>query len=187
VQFTRLGGDVVMGKAFDNRAGCAVMVEVLKELQDAGCTVYAVGTIQEEVGLRGAATAAFGVDPDVGIALDVTVSGDTPGIREYDTSVKLGKGPALTVSDSGLITHPKVLRWLIDTAAKHDLDYQLETGLMGSTDAARISLTRAGVPSGTISVPTRYIHSPASIINLKDAETSAKLAALAIKEIENKF
>ena len=187
VQYVKIGKDTVMGKAFDDRAGCAVMIEVLKQLEKTDCTVYAVGTIQEEVGLRGAATAAFGIDPDVGIALDVTIAGDVPGVREFDTSVKMGKGPALTVTDSGLVTHPKVLRWLIDTAAENKIEYQLETGFLGTTDAARISLTRQGVPSGTVSIPARYIHSPVGLISLKDAENSAKLAALAIQKIQNNF
>ncbi|MGF3522188.1 MAG: M42 family metallopeptidase [Candidatus Bathyarchaeia archaeon] len=182
-KYTKLCKDTVMGKAFDNRVGCAVMIETLKQLEKADCTVYAVGTVQEEVGLRGAATAAFSIEPDVALALDVTVAGDMPGVREFDTSVKMGKGPALTVSDAGLITHPTVLRWLIDAASESKIPYQLETGLMGTTDAARISLTRQGVPSGTISVPTRYIHSPMGLISLKDAENAAKLAAATIRKI----
>jgi len=187
VKYVKLGKDAVMGKAFDNRAGCAVMVETLKLLGETDCTVYAVGTVQEELGLRGATTAAYGVDPDVGIALDVTFTGDTPGVKEFDTTVKMGKGPALTVTDSGLIVHPKVLRWLIDTAIQNGVEYQLETGLMGTTDAARMSLTREGVPSGTISIPARYIHSPVGLISLKDAENSAKLAALAVQRIQDRF
>ncbi len=182
-KYIALNNDVVMGKAFDNRAGCLAMVETLKLLGKTDCTVCAVGTVQEEVGLRGAGTAAFGVDPDIAIALDVTIAGDVPGVREYDTSVKMGKGPALSISDSGLITHPKVLRWLIDTAEEEKIPIQLESGLLGSTDAARISITRQGIPSGTISIPTRYIHSPASVLNLKDIESSAKLAAAAIKKL----
>jgi tetrahedral aminopeptidase len=187
IQYVKLGKDAVLGKAFDNRAGCAVMVEAMRLLEKTECTVCAVGTVQEEVGLRGAGTAAFGVDPDVGIALDVTIAGDTPGIRESDTSVKMGKGPALTVSDSGLITHPKVLRWLIDAASENKIEYQLETGLLGTTDAARIALTRQGIPSGTISVPARYIHSPAGIVSLKDVENSAKLAAAIVQKIQGTF
>lgn len=186
-RYMKIGKDTVMGKAFDNRAGCAVMIETLTKLEKTDCTVYAVGTVQEELGLRGAATAAFGIDPDVALALDVTIAGDVPGVREFDTSVKMGKGPALTVTDSGLITHPKVLRWLIDAASENKIPYQLETGLLGTTDAARISLTRQGVPSGTISVPTRYIHSPFGLISLKDAENSAKLAVAAVQNIQNKF
>ncbi len=187
VKYARTGKETVIGKAFDDRAGCAVMVETLKLLEKTDCAIYAVGTVQEEVGLRGAATAAFGVDPDVGIALDVTTAGDVPGVREFDTTVAMGKGPAVSVSDSGLITHPKVLRLLLDVAEENKIAYQLEAGLMGSTDAARISLTRQGVPSGTISVPARYIHSPVGMISLSDAEYSAKLAAAAVQKIQKTF
>ena len=187
VKYTKIGKDTAIGKAFDDRIGCAVMVETLKQLGKTDCTVYAVGTVQEELGLRGAATAAFGVDPDVGIALDVTVAGDVPGVREIDTTVKMGKGPTLTVSDSGLITHPKVLRLLFDVAEENKIAYQLETGLMGSTDAARISLTRQGVPSGVISIPARYIHSPVGMLSLKDAENSVKLAVAAVQKIPKYF
>ena len=187
VQYAKIGKDVVTGKAFDDRAGCAIMIETLKQVKNTDCTVCAVGTVQEEVGLRGAATATFGVDPDIGIALDVTVAGDVPGVREFDTSVKMGKGPVITVADSGLITHPKVLRMLMDAAEENKIGYQLETGLPGATDAARISLSRQGVPSGTISVATRYIHSPVGMLSLNDAENSAKLTAATIKQIQKHF
>jgi endoglucanase len=99
----------------------------------------------------------------------------------------MGKGPVLTVADSGLITHPKVLRLLLDTAKESKIAYQLETGLPGSTDAARMSLTRQGVPSGTVSVATRYIHSPVGMLSLKDAENSAKLTAAAVQQIQKHF
>ena len=186
-KYAKIGKDVVIGKAFDDRVGCAIMVETLKQMGKTDCTICAVGTVQEEVGLRGAATAAFGVDPDIAIALDVTIAGDVPGVREFDTSVKMGKGPTLTVADAGLITHPKVLRLLLDVAEEKKIAYQLETGLLGSTDAARISLTRQGVPSGTVSVATRYIHSPFGMLSLKDAENSAKLTAAAIQKIQKHF
>ncbi len=186
-KYMSIGKDLAIGKAFDNRIGCAVMVETLRLLKETECNVFAVGTVQEEVGLRGAATAAFGVDPDVGIALDVTVAGDVPGVKEFDSAVKMGNGPTLTVTDAGLVTHPKVLRLLLDTAEENKIAYQLETGLMGTTDAARISLARQGVPSGTVSVPARYIHSPVGMISLKDAENSAKLTAAAIQSIQKTF
>ena len=187
IKYAKLTGDVVMGKAFDDRVGCAIMIEVLKQLKSTDCALYAVGTVQEEVGLRGAATAAFGINPDVGIALDVTVAGDVPGVKEFEASVKMGKGPVLTVADHGLITHPKVMRLLLDAAEENRIIYQLETGLPGATDAAKMSLTRQGVPSGTISVATRYIHSPAGILSLKDAENSAKLTAAVIEKIQKRF
>ena len=187
VKYAKIGKNIVIGKAFDDRVGCAVMIETLKQLEKTDCTICAVGTVQEEVGLRGAATATFGVDPDVGIALDATVAGDVPGVKEFESNVKMGEGPTLTVADAGLITHPKVLRLLLDVAEENKIPYQLETGLLGSTDAARISLTRQGVPSGTVSVATRYIHSPFGMLSLKDAENSAKLTAAAIQKIQKHF
>jgi endoglucanase len=187
IKYVKLSKDVVIGKAFDNRAGCIIMVEALKLLKETECTICAVGTVQEEVGLRGAATAAFGVDPDLAIALDVTIAGDVPGVREFDTTVKMGKGPTLTISDSGLITHPKVLRWLIETAEGEKIPFQIESGLLGSTDAARISMTRQGIPSGNISIATRYIHSPVGMLSLKDIENSAKLTSAAIQKATKYF
>ncbi|HYB68167.1 MAG TPA: M42 family metallopeptidase, partial [Candidatus Acidoferrales bacterium] len=128
VKFAQIGKDIAIGKAFDDRIGCAALVEVMKRLEKTECTVYAVGTVQEEVGCRGAMTSAYGIYPDVGIALDVTVAGDIPGVKEAEAPMKLGKGPSLTVADYGLITHPKVLRLLVDTAEENKIPYQLETG-----------------------------------------------------------
>jgi len=187
IKFAKVGRNIVIGKAFDDRVGCAVMVEALKRLEKTECTVYAVGTVQEEVGLRGAATAAFGIYPDVGIALDVTVAGDVPEVKEAEAPIKLRKGPSIEVADAGLITHPKVLRLLIEAAEENKIPYQLETGYPGLTDAARISLTREGVPSGVISVPTRYIHSPASLLSLEDTENAVKLTVAAIQKIPKYF
>jgi len=187
VKYSRIGKEKVTGKAFDDRVGCAIMIETLKQLKNPDCTICAVGTVQEEVGLRGAGTATFGIDPDVGIALDVTVAGDVPGVKEFDTSLKMGKGPVLTVADAGLITHPKILRLLMDTAEENKIAFQLETGLPGTTDAARMSLSRQGVPSGTVSIAVRYIHSPTGMLSLKDAENSAKLTAEAIQNIQKHF
>jgi putative aminopeptidase FrvX len=186
-KYVDVGRDVAVGKAFDNRAGCLTMVEAMRLLEKTECTVCAVGTVQEEVGLRGAATATFGVDPDLAIALDVTIAGDVPGVREYDTTVKMGKGPTFTITDSGLITHPKILRWLIDTAHEQKIPYQIESGLLGSTDAARISITRQGIPCGNISIPTRYIHAPVGMISIKDIENAAKLTAAAVQSATKHF
>jgi len=187
IKFTKAGDKTVIGKAFDDRVGCAVLVEIMRRLPKVDSTVYAVGTIQEEVGLRGATIAAFQLYPDVGIAIDVTVAGDVPGVREVEAPIKMKKGPSLTVADRGLIAHPRVLRLLIDAAEESKIPYQLETGLPGTTDAARISLTREGVPSGVISIPTRYIHSPAALLCLTDVEHAAKLAIAAIKNVPRYF
>ena len=187
IKFAQLSGNVVLGKAFDDRVGCAVLVEVMKRLQDVDCNVYAVGTIQEEVGLRGATIAAFHVEPDVAVALDATVAGDTPGVGEGEAPAKMGDGPVLTVADAGLIAHPKVLRLLIDSAKQNKIVYQLETGIRGATDAARIALSREGVPSGVVSTPARYIHSPAAIVNLDDAEKAVRLVVAALGNVTEHF
>jgi putative aminopeptidase FrvX len=186
-KFACLSKKVVLGKALDNRAGCAVMIEAMKNLQKCDCNVYAVGTIQEEVGLRGATIAAFQLKPDVGIALDTTVAGDTPGVTEGEAPAKIGEGPVVTVADAGLITNPKLLRMLIDSAKENKIPYQLETGIRGTTDAARIALTREGIPSGVIAVPTRYIHSPAAIMNLDDAEKAVELVIASVKKVKERF
>jgi tetrahedral aminopeptidase len=186
-KFVQLSKDVVLGKAFDDRVGCAVMVETMRKLQNVDCNVYAVGTIQEEVGLRGAAIAAFQLDLDVAIVLDATVAGDTPDVGEGEAPAKMGEGPVLTVADAGLIAHPKVLRLLMDSAKENKIPYQLETGIRGATDAARIALSREGVPCGVVSVPARYIHSPAAILNLDDVEKTVRLVVAAVKDVPKHF
>jgi len=187
IKFTRVEKEKVIGKAFDDRIGCGVLIETMRKLPKVDCTVYAVGTIQEEVGLRGATTAAFQLYPDVGIALEVTVAGDVPGVKEGEATAKMGAGPVLTVADAGLITHPKVLRLLIDVAEENKISYQLETGIRGTTDASKIALTKEGVPSGVISVPARYIHSPSSLLSLKDVENAVKLAVATVKNVSKCF
>jgi putative aminopeptidase FrvX len=159
----------------------------MKRLQKVDCNVYAVGTIQEEVGLRGATIAAFQVAPDVGIVLESTVAGDMPGVGEGEAPANMGKGPVITVADAGLIAHPKVLRLLMDSGKENKIPYQLETGIRGATDAARIALSREGVPSGIISVPARYIHSPAAILDLDDVEKAVELAVAAIGKVPEYF
>jgi putative aminopeptidase FrvX len=183
IRFARIGKNAVIGKALDDRAGCALMIEILKRLKSTECSVYAVGTVQEEAGSRGAATSAFDISPDVAFALDVTVTGDTPGTKEVEAPIKMGKGPALTVADAGMIVPQRILRLLTDVAEQNKIPYQLETLMGGSTDAARILLTKEGVPSGAVSVPARYIHSPASMLDLEDAENSVKLMVAAIQNM----
>jgi len=187
VKFAKIGKSIVIGKALDDRIGCVIMIEALRRLEKTECTIYAVGTVQEEVASRGAATSAFGIYPDIGIALDVTVAGDTPGVKEIEALIAMRKGPALTIADAGMVVPPKVLRLLIDAAEENKIPYQLETGLAGSTDAARILLTREGVPSGVISVPTRYIHSPTSLLDLEDVENTVKLLVATVQRIPKHF
>ena len=187
IKFTRLGNKNVLGKAFDDRVGCAIIIETIKRIQNVDCNLFLVGTIQEEVGLRGATIAAFQIEPDLGIALDATVAGDTPGVGEGEAPAKLLGGPVLTVADAGLISHPKVLRLLIESAKQNKIQYQLETVIRGATDAARIALSKEGVPSVVISVPARYIHSPIALLNLEDVEKTVNLLIAVIENVAKFF
>jgi len=166
-------GDRLVSKAMDDRIGTAVLIETLRQLENSPHQVFYVFSVQEEVGLRGATTAAYGIDPDIGIALDVTLSGDTPkGIK---MEVGLGKGPAIKVRDSGMFSDPQVVDWMVETAERNKLPYQLEVLEGGTTDARAIQLSRAGVPSGCISIPCRYVHAPSEMVDLNDVQNAVKL------------
>ena len=166
-------GDYIISNSLDDRAGCAVLIKVLKELKAPKYNVFVVFTVQEEVGLRGAKTSAYGVDPDLAIAVDVTDTGDTPEAPKM--AVELGKGPAIKVKDSSVICHPKVKKALIDAAERRNIPFQLEVLEKGGTDTGAIHLTRSGVPSGALSIPTRYIHTPTEMANMRDIEQGAQL------------
>ncbi|MDY6965382.1 MAG: M42 family metallopeptidase [Halobacteriota archaeon] len=189
MELKELGNNKVTGKAFDNRAGVVMMLEALKRM-NTDLTVYAVGTVQEEVGLKGARTSAFGLDPDVAIATDVTIPGDHPGIEKKDASIEMGKGPSVNVLDAsgrGLITPEPVLKWLCETAEKHEIPIQLDVSAGGTTDATAIFVTRSGIPSGGISIPCRYIHSPVEVLNLDDLDKCAELIARAVESAGDYF
>ncbi len=176
-------GERVVSKALDDRAGVAVLISALRQLESTPHEVYFVFSVQEEVGVRGATTAAFHIAPDIGIAVDVTGWGDTPKVPPM-VDVALGKGPAIKIRDSGMLAAPQVVRWMISTAEKAGIPYQREVLLSGSTDARAIQLSRAGVPAGTISIPCRYVHSPSEMIDIRDAENAAALlAAMLSKEV----
>ncbi|WFO75475.1 M42 family metallopeptidase [Desulfurococcaceae archaeon MEX13E-LK6-19] len=172
--------DVVTGRAFDDKVGVVTMIEYFKALDgQQPVDVYVVATVQEEVGLKGARTAAFAISPDLGIALDVTIASDIPGVPEDEYVTRIGKGPAIKIMDgrsgTGLIAHPAIRELLIKTAEEEKIPYQLEVLPGGTTDASAIQLTREGIPAGTISIPTRYIHSPIEVLNLNDVVNAVKL------------
>jgi endoglucanase len=182
-------GNRVTGKALDDRAGLAVMIEALKRTKS-DATIYAVATVQEEVGLKGARVSAFAIEPNVALALDVCVATDFPGAESTHMDIKLGKGPAITIVDAsgrGLIATKNVVRWLKETAEKNDIPYQLEVAEGGTTDATAIQLTKAGIPSGVVSIPARYIHSPVEVVDMRDMESSANLVAKALERAEKYF
>jgi putative aminopeptidase FrvX len=176
-------GQRLIAKAFDDRIGCAVLVKLLEEIGDCEHDLYIVFTVQEELGLRGAVTSAYGIAPDVGIAVDVTRTGDTPEAPKM--AVALGKGPAVKVKDARMISHPGVRQALIRAAEQNGIPYQLEVLEGGTTDAAAIQLTREGIPTGVISIPCRYIHTPSEMVDLRDVENAVRLllAYLSSKEL----
>jgi endoglucanase len=182
-EFASLAGNRVTGKAFDNRAGCAVLVKVLQKLRSPH-TVFGVFTAQEEVGAKGARTSSYALEPSCAVALDVTFPGDHPEIKKEDSCLEMGKGPAITVSDAsgrGLIADRRMVDWLRRVAEKKRIPYQLEVGHGGTTDASAIHLTRGGIPSTVVSIPVRYIHSPVEVADLRDMEWSARLLIEALK------
>jgi putative aminopeptidase FrvX len=181
--FAKLAGDRVTGKAFDNRAGVVMMIEALKRTKTKS-QIYAVGTVQEEVGLKGARTSAFDLRPDVALATDVTIPGDHPGIEKKDSALEIGKGPVITIADAsgrGIIATEKVVDWLAETAREFEIEVQMDVSGGGTTDATAIQLTREGIHTGLISVATRYIHSPVEVLSLKDVEACAELIARALE------
>lgn len=183
--YSELPNSRFTGKALDNRIGCLVMVEVLKRV-DTDATVYGVGTVQEEVGLKGAKTSAFKLNPDMALALDVTIAGDHPGMKEEEAPAKLDGGPAVILTDAsgrGIITHPRVKDWLLETAGEEDIPVQIEVSEGGTTDATAIHLTREGIPAGVVSVPTRYIHTTVSMASMKDIEMTVDLLVKAIERL----
>ncbi len=188
-ELVKLGRNRVTGKALDDRAGLAVMIQAIKETRS-DATIYAVGTVQEEVGLKGAKVSAFSIEPNVAIAMDVCVATDFPGAESAQMDIKLGGGAVITVVDAGgrgLIAGRRIVRWLRETAERYEIPYQLEVAEGGTTDATAIHLTKSGVPTGVISVPARYIHSPVEVIDLRDLESCSKLVARALERAEKYF
>jgi putative aminopeptidase FrvX len=169
-------GDRLIGKSMDDRISCAVLIEALRRLDAGGGTphvIHFVFSVQEEVGLKGARTSAYGINPDLGIAVDVTRTGDTP--EATPMAVALGDGPAIKVMDSGMLAHPAVKDLMIERAEAAQIPYQLEVLRVGTTDALGIQLAREGVPSGCVSIPTRHVHTPSEIVDLNDVENAVRL------------
>src|SRR5699024_3926966 len=157
-------------KAFDNRIGCAIAIDVLKGLQNENHpnTVYGVGTVQEEVGLRGAGTSAHMIEPDIGFEVDVGIAGDTPGISDKEADSKLGDGPQFILYDASMVSHKGLRDLVVNTAEKNDIPYQYSTMAGGGTDSGSIHLTHNGVPALSITIATRYIHSNAAVLHRDD-------------------
>lgn len=186
-EFTPLKNEKMMlAKAWDNRIGCAIAIDVLKQLKDENHPniVYGVGTIQEEVGLRGAKTSAHLIKPDIGFGVDVGIAGDTPGISDHEADSKLGDGPQIILYDASMVSHKGVRDFIIQTAEEHNIPFQYASIPGGGTDSGSIHVTANGVPSLSITIATRYIHSHAAILHRDDYENAVKLLVETIKKLD---
>ncbi len=178
----------VATKAWDNRVGCAIIAELLENLKgsELPCDLYLVGTVQEEVGIRGAKTAAQKINPDVAISIDIGGYGDTPGCKSYDSTLKLGKGPSLAVLDATAMGNKKLLKLAREVADKHEIPHQTDIMLNGGTDAGEMHKVHDGAIPMTMSIATRYGHAHNSIIHLDDLENSVRILAYISEELTEK-
>ena len=177
--------DLYLAKAFDNRVACALVCDVVNATKPKTMpnALYGIGSVQEEVGLRGAGTAAWAIDPDVALIIDVGIARDTPGIEGLGE--RLGGGVAIDVYDAGMIPNKGLLKLVIDTAERNKIKYHLSSMDRGATDAGRVHMSRLGVPSVSIGPPSRYIHSHNSIISRKDYDVCLKLLLAVLKQLNH--
>ncbi|MHA1628970.1 MAG: M42 family metallopeptidase [Candidatus Heimdallarchaeota archaeon] len=184
--------DVTLGvaKAFDDRVGMFIVSEVMRRLKEEKIKhpnqVFGVATVQEEVGLRGARTAAQVIKPDVGFAIEVDIAGDVPGVEKSQSPAEMSKGPSILTADGSMLPNPNLKHFVIDIAEELGIDYQLSILARGGTDAGIIHLTGAGCPSLVISIPTRHIHSHYGILDLEDVEKAVNLLLEVIKRLDEK-
>jgi endoglucanase len=181
-----LHGKLYYGKAPDDRIGCYALIKIMEKLKKTNAEIYAVATTQEEVGLKGARTSSFKIDPDFAIAVDTTIAGDNPGIREQDSSLKVGEGVCITIieaSGRGVIVSEKIKDMFIDTAKKNKIKHQIDVLEGGMTDGAMIYMNRAGIPTGVLSIPCRYLHAPTGVFSIDDVDTAVELAIKAIEQL----
>lgn len=170
----RLSGGRITGRPIDDRIGCAILIEAARRADVSPYDVYYVFTVQEEVGCRGSRTAAFGIMPDIAVAVDVTGTGDTPTSPKM--AVKLGGGAAIKIKDNSVISDPALVKRITEIAKARGIKYQLEILTRGGTDTSSMQAAGAGCSAGCISVPTRYCHTPHEMIDLSDAEACVSLA-----------
>src|SRR5699024_7227513 len=187
-EFTQMNNEkMLLAKAWDNRIGCAIAIEVLNELKEAAHPniVYGVGTVQEEVGLRGARTSAHLIEPDIAFGVDVGIAGDTPGVSDNDADSKLGDGPQLVLYDASMISHKGLRDLVVNTANENDIPFQYTSMPGGGTDSGAIHLTADGVPALSITIATRYIPSHAAMLHRDDFENAVKLIVEVIKKLDD--
>ncbi|RJP80222.1 MAG: M42 family peptidase [Candidatus Zixiibacteriota bacterium] len=187
--FHTLPGNLILGKAFDDRCGCAAALNILETLQgkDLPFTLAVNFATGEELGLRGAKVAGYRIAPQVALVLETTTAGDFPGVAEHQSPCRMGGGVAVTVADRTMVTSPRMVRFLQETAQEAGLPYQLKQPLFGGTNAGEIHLSRSGVLTGVLAVPARYIHSPSSILDTNDLDAMIRLALAALERMPGKL
>ncbi len=180
-------GKTYLAKAFDDRVGCGVFIDVIKKLagEKHPNTVYGVGTVQEEVGIRGARTSSWVVEPDVGLTMETGIAGDVPDVKKEDAQAKLGKGPIIVIRDGSMIPNLRLRDLFVETAEKLQIPYQFDLLDRGGTDSGAIHLHRQGVPNLVIAVPTRHIHSHAGIIHRDDYDRTVQLVSAVIGKLDS--
>lgn len=178
-------GKLITCKSMDDRVSVFVMIEAMKKVKNNQVDVYAVATVQEEVGLRGATASGWSIQPDVAVAIDITLANDYPGIPEQDHTTKLGEGAAIKIMDSSLICHPKVVEHFRKLAEKKKIKHQIEILSMGGTDAGGIQRLHGGIPSFTLSIPTRYVHTVNETVHQDDVQACVDLLAAYIEDCHN--
>ncbi|MDD2502912.1 MAG: M42 family metallopeptidase [Clostridia bacterium] len=171
--FTPFGDNKVKAKALDDRVGCSVLLELLKESYD--FEFIACFTVQEEVGLRGATAAAYHLNPDIAIVLEGTTCADIPDVPEHMVTTRMGRGPAVSFMDKSSIANPKLFKQMVETAETHGIPYQVKENIAGGNDAGTIQTTHSGVAAVVVSTPCRYIHSPSSMLDLEDYYNTIRL------------
>ncbi|MCI4462659.1 MAG: M42 family metallopeptidase [Caldisericum sp.] len=181
VSFESLSDDTYIGKAFDDRLGCALVSEIIKEKFN--FPLIGLFSSQEEVGLRGATVGAFKYTPDISITLEGTISADFPDVSEHEKCTTLGNGPVITIKDNSVITDHKLREKLVKIAERLKIPYQFKQVFVGGTDSSRIQLTKSGVKVLVVAVPVRYIHSPVSLFKLSDYENTKKLIIEFLKSL----
>lgn len=179
--FDKLGGSRFTGHGFDDRIGCAQLIEIVKNLKGFKGTVYAVGTVKEEIGLVGIRGSAFSVNPDIIISLDTTISGDCPELKPYEAVTKIGEGPALAIKDAISIVQSELKKWVQDVAKKKNIKLQFDVLSGGATDASVTPMIREGIPSIAILTPARYLHTPVEVVDMKDVKDAVKLVTELVK------
>lgn len=177
----------LLAKAWDNRIGCAIAIEVMKQLKDEKHPnrVYSVGAIQEEVGLRGAKTATNKIQPAIGFAVDVGIAGDTPGVTAKESVGNMGEGPQILLYDASMVSHRGLRNFVVETAEELKIPYQFATMAGGGTDAGSIHVSGTGIPTVAICIPTRYIHSHAAMLHRADFENTVKLLVELVKRLDS--